>query len=427
MRIATIIISFIVSNIAFSQQTSYEDFKRERLSQQRSFTTKHYSAFKAYKKKHRDDLQAFKKNIAKKWGYSDVNDRHAVVIYSESLNEKVIIDFANNEVSVSNTLDGDADKALQLLNNVLSQDINDIKNTQILAISSKPTKAVKNSVAESFGIEQKNVPDLLVNIQDKVVDESKVVENTVNSITQQVEELKTRLVKLPKSEQKEEKAFIQQLVVEKEKTNKHLQAIATGAKKANHVKRLKVSSSRLKRAKKYQEFVNLNAARYKLPSSLVYAIIETESSFNPLAQSPIPAFGLMQVVPTSAGVDVNQYLIKKKQPPSTNVLFEAETNVLFGSTYYNILYNRYFRSVKDPLSRMYCSVAAYNTGPGNVAKLFTKNGSMSLSSAAKSINKLSPDDILNTIKSNAHPETQNYITKILKAENYYASNQQQDE
>ena len=207
----------------------------------------------------------------------------------------------------------------------------------------------------------------------------------------------------------------------KKKTEAHLEAITKGEKKTNQVRRLKVNSSRLKRAQKYEDFVNANAERYKLPTSLVYAIMETESSFNPLAQSPIPAFGLMQVVPTSAGVDVNQYLIKKKQPPSTDVLLEAETNVLFGSTYYNLLFNRYFRAIKDPQSRMYCSVAAYNTGPGD--KLFTKNGSMSLSTASREINKLSPQVILDTIKNNAHPETQNYITKILKAESYYANNQ----
>ncbi|WP_159739967.1 transglycosylase SLT domain-containing protein, partial [Vibrio atypicus] len=61
-------------------------------------------------------------------------------------------------------------------------------------------------------------------------------------------------------------------------------------------------------AKRYLPEVQQQAKRYNLDPALLLAIVHTESSFNPLARSPIPAFGLMQIVPTSAGKDVSNFL-----------------------------------------------------------------------------------------------------------------------
>ena len=47
-------------------------------------------------------------------------------------------------------------------------------------------------------------------------------------------------------------------------------------------------------------FVNLVAPEYKLPPQLVLAIIATESHFDPNAQSPKNAYGLMQLIPDTA-------------------------------------------------------------------------------------------------------------------------------
>ncbi len=47
-------------------------------------------------------------------------------------------------------------------------------------------------------------------------------------------------------------------------------------------------------------FVNLVAPEYKLPPHLVLAIIATESNFDPNAQSPKNAHGLMQLIPETA-------------------------------------------------------------------------------------------------------------------------------
>jgi membrane-bound lytic murein transglycosylase C len=59
-----------------------------------------------------------------------------------------------------------------------------------------------------------------------------------------------------------------------------------------------------KRAHKYVGMVRQAARRYGVDESLILAIMQTESSFNPYAVSRSDALGLMQVVQHSAGRDV---------------------------------------------------------------------------------------------------------------------------
>lgn len=61
------------------------------------------------------------------------------------------------------------------------------------------------------------------------------------------------------------------------------------------VARLKIpmiSNHLKKRAKRYEDNVTKQTKQRSLAPELVFAIIETESYFNPQARSPIPAFGL---------------------------------------------------------------------------------------------------------------------------------------
>ncbi|CNF09375.1 murein transglycosylase C [Yersinia mollaretii] len=59
-----------------------------------------------------------------------------------------------------------------------------------------------------------------------------------------------------------------------------------------------------KRAHKYLPLVRQSAERYGVEESLILAIMQTESSFNPYAVSGSDALGLMQVVQHTAGRDV---------------------------------------------------------------------------------------------------------------------------
>ena len=171
-------------------------------------------------------------------------------------------------------------------------------------------------------------------------------------------------------------------------------------------------------AKKYKPYVLQNAKKYHLNPSLIYAIIETESHFNPYAVSSIPAFGLMQVVPYTAGADAFKHLGKREKYPSKSYLFVPKNNIKIGSTYLYILGSRYLPKIKNPLSKEYCIIAAYNTGSGNVLKTFSGNRKY----AYKVINRLSPSQVYNRLKTSLpYEETRRYVIKVTKAKKRYKS------
>lgn len=176
----------------------------------------------------------------------------------------------------------------------------------------------------------------------------------------------------------------------------------------------------VRRARKYSGSVTQFADKMDIPRPLAYAIMYTESSFNPVAVSPIPAYGLMQIVPGSAGRDVTKMHFGKEQLLSPEYLFTADKNIEVGIGYLNILDKRYLRKIKDPLSRKYCTIAAYNTGAGNVAKAFT--GKLNISRAAVVINNMSPQDVFNTLETKLpYDETRKYIKKVTAAEKHFLS------
>jgi membrane-bound lytic murein transglycosylase C len=144
----------------------------------------------------------------------------------------------------------------------------------------------------------------------------------------------------------------------------------------------------------------------------------SDSSFNPMARCYIPAFGLMQIVPRSAGIDAYKYLYKKKKLVSSSYLYSANNNIEMGSAYLHILYFRYLKKIKDPQSRLYCAITAYNTGAGNVAKAFI--GNTNIGRAAKTINKKSSDEVYKTLmRKLPYNETKKYLKKVTNRVSVY--------
>ena len=167
----------------------------------------------------------------------------------------------------------------------------------------------------------------------------------------------------------------------------------------------------LKKARRYRPIVVKESRRWKLSYPLIFAIIHTESYFNPLARSEVPAYGLMQIVPLSAGRDVTEFLLGRPVILSPSYLYNARNNIRIGTAYVHMLYYKYFKGVKDPESRLYCTIAAYNTGPGNVARAFV--GSRDLKSAIRVINRLSPQDVYSVLMRNLpYNETKDYLRKV---------------
>lgn len=191
-----------------------------------------------------------------------------------------------------------------------------------------------------------------------------------------------------------------------------------GRKTALYVKIPMVPNFGNKQAAKYSRYVERFAEKYRISPSLVYAIIRTESNFNPFAVSSAPAYGLMQLVPTSGGREAYRRAKGEDTVPSREYLFDAENNIELGTAFLNVLAYNQLEAVANPVSREYCVVSAYNTGAGNVLRTFSKDKV----SAVNSINRLPPSGVYEKLRSSLpYEETRQYLYKVVQYRKLFVS------
>ena len=184
-----------------------------------------------------------------------------------------------------------------------------------------------------------------------------------------------------------------------------------------------VNASIDKRALQYAAFVRQNSDKTQVSRSLIYAIIRIESAFNPYAVSSAPAYGLMQLVPTSGGREAYRKSRGEDVIPSKEFLFTPENNIEFGAAYLGVLlHDSPLREIRDPVSREYCTIAAYNTGPSNVYRAFSnKNGRERQNEALDTVNTMRPDAVYDALRSKLpYAETRSYIANAVQAKKRYA-------
>jgi soluble lytic murein transglycosylase len=130
------------------------------------------------------------------------------------------------------------------------------------------------------------------------------------------------------------------------------------------------------------------ADEFHLDPGHVYAVIRTESAFNPDARSGAGALGLMQLMPATGRVTARKHSIPL---PGTQHLFDPDSNIRIGSAYLKEVMNRYDNNVV-------LASAAYNAGPQRVQRWLPEDGSSPAASWVATI----PFD-----------ETRKYVQRIL--------------
>ncbi|MFZ5524175.1 MAG: murein transglycosylase domain-containing protein [Pseudomonadota bacterium] len=168
------------------------------------------------------------------------------------------------------------------------------------------------------------------------------------------------------------------------------------------------------KAQKYLQLVRKYAKQYNVSPSLVLGVIRSESSFNPLAVSGAPAYGLMQLVPTSGGREAYRRARNQDLAPSKDYLLDAENNIELGTAYLSVLTYEQLDGVEDRMSRDYCVISAYNTGPSNVMRAFTDaKGRQRFQDGLQRINSLNPAQVFQTLRNNLpYEETRNYLPTV---------------
>ncbi|MBU1296606.1 MAG: DUF3393 domain-containing protein [Gammaproteobacteria bacterium] len=349
--------------------SSYEEWKASR-----------QAGYKDFKEQYQARYMAFKNKVTGKWGdKTELSGQHQYVVYSDDLEQRTVLDYENNEIIVESLGDEspNVEKALLALQNT----------------------SVNQALANDPVLSQVKITQASSSLLDSISDNS-----SLGSFT--------------KNETKETDVAIISPVsntIEKSKTKSEFQESAT-SKRINRVRIGLPENVFLKRASPYIPSAVTMSEKYDVDKNLILAIAQTESSFNPLAQSPIPAFGLMQIVPNSAGLDVNQALNNKDLSPEASLLFQPKDNIGFGAGYLHLLDTRYLKDIKDEKSRLYCIIAAYNTGAGNVASVFHPQRRKVMNPAIDVINTLSSDEVYQRLVIDLpYNETRVYLKKVTKA------------
>lgn len=344
-----------------------------------SFKQEQMSDFDAYKKALDAEYEAYQKELQVYWRDPKLSTKTAWVSYDKSKKTRSEVDFEKNTVTVETIASSEEEAERNL------------KKSLAYAVDSD-TKKVSQTDPLQKKIAQLSQGPKVVSAK---IDARPILSNVV----------------FKKPPTKQELIIYTQKVVKKEK-------IVTKPSKLPNQKIYKITialpkDTTLKRSRVYLEDVRSNSQRFELPLPLIFAIMQTESNFNPFAKSHIPAFGLMQIVPKSAGVDAYRFLKKRERMPSAAYLYNGTNNIEMGSAYLHILYYRYLRKIKNPRSRMYCTIAAYNTGAGNIAWAFTRKNNMS--KAAPKINALTPDEVYNQLLSDLkYDEPKHYLKRVNK-------------
>jgi membrane-bound lytic murein transglycosylase C len=157
------------------------------------------------------------------------------------------------------------------------------------------------------------------------------------------------------------------------------------------------------RAKKQEARVLAAAEKYDLDPALVFAVMHTESEFNPRAKSQAPAFGLMQLMPKTAAREAYQFLYKQEKILDPEYLYDPDHNVLLGATYLHMLQARHFKKIKSADNRRLLSIAAYNCGPGCVSKYVVKG---------RDVDAMTSKELAAVIAKTVPRETQLYVPRV---------------
>ena len=340
--------------------------------------------FNDYRTSLNAEFKAYKKELSKYWKNPELSTKKSWVSYSKDKQSRSKVDFAHN----------------QLIVEVIA------KNRQ------EATKKLQKRVSYAIS---KNTQEVVKSdeLQQKIAEISKKSDTVIAAIDPKP--ILAPLIFKKKPTQKEIKDYSKKLVTKtpiiKEKSKEQ-------AKNVYKIIIKLPKNSTMKRSKIYKDEVFANANRFRISPTLVFAIMQTESDFNPFARSHIPAFGLMQIVPRSAGRDSYKLLYKRDGMPSATYLYNSKNNIEMGSSYLYILYYRYLRKIKNPTSRLYCTIAAYNTGAGNIAWAFVHQ--TNINKAAPLINTMTPQEVYNQLLSNLkYDEPKYYLKRVSKRMEQY--------
>lgn len=169
---------------------------------------------------------------------------------------------------------------------------------------------------------------------------------------------------------------------------------------------LPVGFERILFPRRYSDLVQTYSSKLGIDADLVFAVMRQESVFAKEAMSPVGAMGLMQLMPTTAALEItklphnyvtsDQRAVIQKVPGDGLILFDPEVNVPLGVHHLARLLQLY----KSPVF----ALTAYNASPAATIK-WKKT--------------IATDDLLTFIERIPYKETRAYVKLIMRNYFYY--------
>ncbi|MBI5787970.1 MAG: transglycosylase SLT domain-containing protein [Candidatus Schekmanbacteria bacterium] len=325
--------------------------------------------------------------VEQKWDEYAYSTNKEWVEYDEGKDTRSRVNFEDGEIEVSTLvpveeMDHEAKAATPYGTKVPTPEAKpvplELKPEQEQKITAQAQEKIKQQVIEIFSAKNEVKSEVLAD---------------------QVKDAGGKVVTPQNVEQYVEKQVVPQILVDKKPV-----AGKDGQQRIKVTAKIKMTPDHLQiRADKFKPQVKEYADKYQLDPALILAVIHTESYFNPLAKSRIPAYGLMQLVPRSGALEAYHYLYKEKKILPADYLYQAENHILLGTVYLHLLYDKYFGRIKNTDNRRSLSIAAYNCGPTRLTKNIV---------GKHNVDNMANGDFVELIRQTVPAETKDYILKV---------------
>ena len=383
-----------------SGQSEYEKWLKDQqqemaqiIEEENNYMASVTNEFEQYKNEQERLYKQFKDEVEKKWDSFRFSSPTEYVDYDNDLSARAAIDFENGVVEIEVLIEEDSSEPIEV-----KEDKAELNKQDQQSVSSRQNqKAVKDKQDEKAKIK---LQEKLKQISTKLASDKKPILK---------DQLQTQSGK--KVTQKNIATFVKKTIQSQKLKLRKIKS-KDGKTRIKYTAKVYMLPDHLeKRAERFRSEVLKQSKRFNIDPAVAFSIIHTESSFNPNARSHIPAYGLMQLVPSSGARDAYNYVYKKDTLLKGKYLYNPENNIELGCAYIRKLRYEYFKGIKDNQSAYYCTISAYNTGAGNVAKAFT--GKTKLKPAVAKINQRNSEQVYQYLLKNLpYDETKNYLVKV---------------
>lgn len=380
---------------------SFDKFKEEQMKMFQDYKSESVKKYNEYAEAMHAEYMKYLSSLKKVWGGKNVvEDTKTIwVEYSEDLKSRSVVDFDKGKIDVEIVLDDVNESNSTIIEERLVNAVDDL-------LSSKgQTLPYDSKVDKQEELSKKPILDGLVDLSSYNVDESTVSQK------------KTADKKESSSSDIDKEAIAKAIVEQSVKSTAKIKGEDNKERKVVKIEMALVSDNLSKSAAVYKSYVEQYSRKFNIEQPLIFAVMEQESCFNPKAKSWVPAYGLMQLVPSSGGYDAYRYVYKKDWIPTQSYLYIPHQNIELGTAYLRILMNQ-FSNVTDPDCRRLCVIASYNTGAGNVSRAFT--GNTNIKKAIPLINKYSYHQLYEHLtKKLSTDEARKYVSGVSKRREKY--------